>query len=149
KTAAGKFAISLSFAPGDARVLAAGFSGVQVLAPRSGSVVYTIQPPTNDGFSAAAAYSPDGSTIASVDFNGFLRLTNAATGKPERRPLPVSQVGLNSVGWSPDGRTIVTSDWEGAVRLTDVATGKQIGTAFQAPEPDAPFPHQTDDFTQW
>jgi WD40 repeat protein/class 3 adenylate cyclase len=147
RTAAGKFAANLSFAPDGDRLAASGYSGAQVLEPRTRSALYAIQPPTN--FVSGVAYSPDGSTIASVDFNGFLRLTNATTGQLVRPAFAISQVGLNSVGWSPDGRTVVTSDWNGAVRLTDVTTGREIGPPFQVAEPDAPFKGQSYGFTQW
>jgi WD40 repeat protein/class 3 adenylate cyclase len=147
RTAQGKFASSLSFGTSDDVVAAAGYVGAQVLDPGTRSVVDAIQPPTN--FVSGVAYSPDGSTIASVDFNGFLRLTNATTGQLVRPAFAISQVGLNSVGWSPDGRTVVTSDWNGAVRLTDVTTGREIGPPFQVAEPDAPFKGQSYGFTQW
>jgi WD40 repeat protein len=138
--------MSVSFSPTDDQQLAvAGHNGAQLFDARTGSATDAFQ----GGFIPSVAYSPDGSTIASVDFNGLLTLTDSATGQPAGPPFAISQLGLNSVGWSPDGSTVVTSDWNGIVRLTDVATGREIGPPFRAPEPDAPFPGQPASFTQW
>ena len=114
RTAAGHFAASLSFAPNDDRLAAAGYVGAQVLDPRPDPSDTRSRHPTN--YVSSIAYSPTGSTIASVDFNGFLRLTSAATGQPDGSPIAISQVGLNSVGWSRGRSMVVTTDWNGAVR---------------------------------
>jgi WD40 repeat protein len=138
-------AIDLSLGPAD-ELVAVGYFGAQMVDPSTKSVVATVVP--SGSIVPGVAFSPDGSTIATADADGFLRFSDAATGQLDGQPLAISQVGLNSVAWSPDGRTVVTSDWAGNVRLTDVASGLEIGAPFEVPEPDAPFPGQDYGFTQ-
>jgi len=72
----------------------------------------------------AIAESPDGKTLATVSFDGYLRLAHAATGKLSHPPIEHPGPVL-TVAFSPDGRFVGTacsgSDWP--TRLSDVSTG--------------------------
>ncbi|MET7695768.1 trypsin-like peptidase domain-containing protein [Streptomyces sp. NPDC005483] len=75
------------------------------------------------GHSAAVnsmAFSPDGKTLATADYDGTLRLWDVTTGKPTAK-----LTGDNKwVAFSPDGKILATAGDGGRVRLWDVATHK-------------------------
>lgn len=78
-----------------------------------------------------AALSPNGARVATVDFDGFLHVWGASTGKPILPPIKTSENDADSVNWSPDGTRIVTANGDGTVRIYDAKTGQQIGAPLQ------------------
>jgi WD40 repeat protein/DNA-binding SARP family transcriptional activator/energy-coupling factor transporter ATP-binding protein EcfA2 len=72
------------------------------------------------------SWSPDGSTIATGDTAGRVRLWRATDGAPAGAgwQIPIRPLSLAS---SPDGRILASAGSEGIVILNDVATGAQIG----------------------
>ena len=78
------------------------------------------------------AYSPDGSTVASVTFEGKLVLSDAYTGRTERVVQLVAEP-LAAVAYSPDGRMLATVDTSDNTRLYDAKTLRQIGTTYTPP----------------
>lgn len=71
----------------------------------------------------AAAYSPDGKTLATAD--GDLYLTDTATwGAGRYLGSHGNQVG--SLAWSSDGKLLVSGSWNGTVKIFDVAEGKEL-----------------------
>ncbi|MDP9233503.1 MAG: AAA family ATPase [Actinomycetota bacterium] len=78
-----------------------------------------------------AALSPNGARVATVDFDGFLHVWDASTGKPILPPIKTSEADADSVNWSPDGTRIVTANGDGTVRIYDAKTGQQIGASLQ------------------
>jgi WD40 repeat protein/tetratricopeptide (TPR) repeat protein len=86
---------------------------------------------------ATMAFSPDGRTLASGDYNGQVILWDAATGQPRPRRLLHPEIILR-LAFSPDGSKLgvgTTDDRTGKphARLWDVETGKPIGE---------PMPHR-------
>jgi len=82
------------------------------------------------------SFSPDGSELATADFDGFVNTWEwGAEGTAEpptsRSPIHVSEVEVNSMAWSPDGSYIATSGGE-TLRLYDPKTGRQIGSSVPA-----------------
>ena len=81
-----------------------------------------------------AAFSPDGKTILTADYNRTARLWDAATGRTIGQPLAY-QGDIRTVAFSPDGKTCVTAtEWRvpagsggGEGRLWETATGKPLG----------------------
>jgi WD40 repeat protein len=79
----------------------------------------------------AAAFSPDGRTLATGssagDDLGRVRLWDAGSGK--LRAAPAGRPGLiYDVAFSPDGRTLASGDSDGVVQLWNVADGKRGAT---------------------
>jgi WD40 repeat protein len=69
-----------------------------------------------------ASLSPDGSTLAMVDQNGFLRL-RSADGREPRGPLVKVGGGAGALAWRPDGKLIAVALSQGVV-LVDPESGK-------------------------
>jgi Anaphase-promoting complex subunit 4 WD40 domain len=69
-----------------------------------------------------AAFSPDGSTLAMGDQNGFLRL-RSADGREPKGPLVKVSGGTEALAWRPDGRMIAVALSEGGVVLVDPESG--------------------------
>jgi WD40 repeat protein len=80
-------------------------------------------------FMLGAAVSPDGKRVATADLEGYLRVLDAATGKPVLPTIRASGNYVDSVNWSSDGTRLVTAGNDGTVRLYDARSGQQIGTS--------------------
>jgi WD40 repeat protein len=87
--------------------------------------------------SLGAALSPNGARVATIDFDGFLHVWDAATGRSVFPPIKTSEAIANSVNWSPNGSRIVTANSDGTVRIYDAKTGEQIGASLQPRTPGA------------
>jgi tRNA A-37 threonylcarbamoyl transferase component Bud32 len=72
----------------------------------------------------AAAYSPDGATLA-VSRQGDITLWETATGERRGR-LEVPGGGVRATVFGPDGWSLVTAGADGAVRLWALATGREV-----------------------
>ncbi|MFE0245655.1 trypsin-like peptidase domain-containing protein [[Kitasatospora] papulosa] len=78
-----------------------------------------------DGSVMSMAFSADGKTLATGDFNDTVRLWDVASGKPLRAPLGGHSGWVTSLTFSPDGRTLASYGSDFTVRLWDVASGEQ------------------------
>jgi WD40 repeat protein len=73
------------------------------------------------------ALSPDGRTLATIEFYGTqVALWDAQSGKPIRTWTADYFPGINALAYSPDSKVLVTGGKGQVIRLWDVATGKPI-----------------------
>ena len=67
----------------------------------------------------AVAFSPDGTLLAAAYADGYVRLSNPATGQPAGVPLQAytgPEAAVTGVAFSPDGKLLATADADGTVR---------------------------------
>jgi len=73
----------------------------------------------------AVAFSPDGSQVATVSYDGTARLWSAQTGE-EVQVLRGHGGRVTSVAFSPDGSPVVTGSFDDTARLWSAETGEEI-----------------------
>jgi len=73
-----------------------------------------------------AAFSPDGSTLATASIDLTARIWNASSW-PRPIVLSGSMNPSSSVGFSPDGRRVVTACADNVARIWEVGTGNCLG----------------------
>ena len=78
------------------------------------------------------AYSPDGRTLASADFDGTLRLWDTKARTTLGRPLRGHTNEVWGLSFSPDGRTLASSSFDGTVRLWSVQEQRPLGAPIDA-----------------
>jgi WD40 repeat protein len=76
----------------------------------------------------AVASSPDGKTVATVDFDNLARLWNAVTHQQVGPPIG----GVTDVTFSPEGKTLATAGEDGTARIWNVTTHRQVGPPMTA-----------------
>jgi WD40 repeat protein len=82
----------------------------------------------------AVAFSPDGTLLATADWDGTVRLWNPATSRPVGSPLTLSGdgVGTADVAFSPDGKLLASAVSLGPGQLWDAATRRPVGSPLPA-----------------
>jgi WD40 repeat protein len=74
---------------------------------------------------SSVAFSPDGKTLASVDWSGRIHLWDVASGTGIRQ-IGGAQGG-GPVAFSPDGKTLATAGvGDKAIRIWDISTGREL-----------------------
>ena len=74
------------------------------------------------------SFSPDSRTIASVDYDGTVRLWDINTGRNINTFSVRADKLIDSVGFSPDGETIAIGSGQYTVGLWNMNTGRKIKT---------------------
>jgi WD40 repeat protein len=106
------------------RILVVGDDGVaRVLDPAEGEPLLVIRSP-DDGFTTAA-FSPDGSLVATGDSGGLAAIWDARTGEL-RHELEGHTEAVTNVAFSSAGRRLVTTSLDGDGRIWDARTGAQL-----------------------
>ncbi|MFD7667999.1 TIR domain-containing protein [Streptomyces sp. NPDC059788] len=84
----------------------------------------------------SAAFSPDGSTLATGSWDRTVRLWDTATGTQRGKALRGHTEAVLSVAFSPDGKRLATSGLDGAVRLWDTGTQRPVGPPLRTGQGD-------------
>ena len=74
-----------------------------------------------------AAYSPDGTLIATSSLSGRLAVWNAATAQGVAR-APDADAEIDDLAFAPDGKLIATAERSGTARLVEPRTGTVTAT---------------------
>lgn len=114
---------ALAWSP-DGRVVAAvdyPAASVSLWDTTTGAWLRTLEGHTNHVL--FAAWSPDGSTLATGSLDRDVRLWDAATGTHLRRCAGHTE-GVSALAWSSDGRTLASGSADRSVRLWDAQSGK-------------------------
>ena len=75
--------------------------------------------------SPTVAFSPDGATVAAVDFCGMIRLWPVRDGK-QGQPLESRQSAVHAVAFSPDGKILADGGADGTVKIWDVSSRREL-----------------------
>ena len=78
-----------------------------------------------DALLGQADLSPDGRTLAVIDFYDRILFFDSRTFQPVGRPFDAGE-WLDSVAYRPDGRTLAFGTNGGSVRVLDARTGEKL-----------------------
>jgi WD40 repeat protein len=92
----------------------------------------TALPLTGAPGGTAAAFSPGGTTLATGDANGNIRLWNTATGQETGAPMSSDTQPVDAVAFSPDGTLVAAASSDGNVQVWSAATQQEAGSALAA-----------------
>ncbi len=118
--------LSVAFSPSGELLAAAGRERpTQIRNARSGRLIARL--PTAD-WGRSVTFSPDGSLIATGDWDGRAQLWSTETWRPVGRPLEGHEARILTLDFSRDGRTLASASEDGTVVLWDVAARAAIGS---------------------
>jgi WD40 repeat protein len=110
--------------------------------PRPQNQPPAIAPPISDRGRAgipAAAFSPDGKTLATGNDEGVIRFYDPARARERTEAWDARNAeGINNLAYSPDGSTLAVGIFTEGVRLLDVAT-RISRLTLQVPQPARPL----------
>ncbi|MGH8933965.1 MAG: WD40 repeat domain-containing protein [Egibacteraceae bacterium] len=124
---------SLTFSPDGQTLAAANYRTIDLWNPATGQAIgelLTDPDPSSDLSSFnEVAFSPDGRTIGSGDFDGTVRLWDVQS-RQHIRTLTGHTDSVQTIVFSPDGTMIASAGGDRTIRLWDRRTGEPIGPAF-------------------
>jgi len=113
------------FSP-DGKRLATDLNGITLWDSVSGQALVTL-PIHQDPFIANAAYSPDGTRLATASWDGTAKVWDTSSGQ-ELFTLTGHTNRVWEVNFSPDGTRLVTASEDGTAKVWDAASGRELFT---------------------
>jgi WD40 repeat protein len=92
----------------------------------------TALPLTGASGGTAVAFSPDGTTLATGDANGNIRVWSTATRQETGAPMSSDTQPVDAVAFSPDGTLVAAASSDGNVQMWSAATQQEAGSALVA-----------------
>jgi WD40 repeat protein len=137
-TTGGEHALSVDWTRRGNRLCSTTFTGRLVIW-RGARFQHASVVAAHSGPASMARWRPDGRRIASVGWDGFLRIWMPNTGGLEREfSFPAwhaDEEQVLSIAWSPSGRWLVTSDTSGRLLLWE-PSGRGLITVLRDPRAD-------------
>ena len=124
---------ALAFSP-DGKRLAIAHAAARTAGAAGAVAIVGVGSPANPGGSlscptgaTAVAFSPDGRIVAAGQWNGKIRLWDAATLAPlVSRPIPAHGDMIFDLAVAPDGKHIATASKDGTVKIWSLDTLRQV-----------------------
>lgn len=127
--------LGAAYSPDGTRVAVTGCcvppSRAAVYDTHSGRRLYSLVPPDSTG-TWGAIFSPDGTLLATADYDHRARIHDASTGKILQTFWGPTENDV--VTFSPDGSRIATTEDGNTARIWSVATGRQLHTFTAHPD---------------
>ncbi len=127
----GGAALALAFTGGGKTLEVAGPAAVGIWNLTNQAAI-AAQPLAGVTGGRAVAFSPDGTTVATGDDDGNVRLWDAATQQEIGAPMSSDLKPVEAVAFSPDGTEVAAASSDGTVQLWNAATQQEAGTTMAA-----------------
>ena len=120
-------AYSVAFSPDGRRLVAGGDHGVVTIWDTTDGHAVLQLPERHESPSVCAAFSSDGSALATGSWSGALRISDARTGRLLHKFNAHSR-RMSAAIFSPDGRRIATASFDRTVKVWDASTYQLLHT---------------------
>ena len=111
----------VEWSPDWSKLVVTSKSGLEMVLDSSGKEIFRA---SGQSDVPGVAWSPDSSRIATVAFDGMLKIRHATTGD-EVFNMNAHAKDIFAVAWSPDGRKIATGGFDAILKIWDAGSGME------------------------